>query len=85
MKEKDHTMKNLILATIAAAALAPAAFAMTPAQQLLSNADRAEIASIVPSADLSNLSTADAGALAAVLASDGHSANIGGQIRAILN
>jgi hypothetical protein len=35
MKEKDHTMKNLILATIAAAALAPAAFAMTPAQQLL--------------------------------------------------
>jgi hypothetical protein len=78
-------MKRLILATVAIITVAPAAFAMAPAQQVLSNADRAEIQRIVPKADLSDLSLADAGALAATLSSDSRGNNVGGQIRAILN
>ncbi len=77
-------MKRLILATAAALTLAPAAFALTTADgQLLSNVDRAEIQSLVPAADLSNLSNDVKGALAGVLTSD--DSNKAAQIRALLN
>ena len=76
-------MKRIILAALAAAIFAPATFAEVP-QQLLSATDRAEILRIVPSADLSALTPAQAAALAAVLYNGEHHAR-GGQIRAILN
>ena len=76
-------MKRLLL-TAAALTLAPAAFAMSTADaQLLSNVDRAEILSLVPTADLSNLSHDVKAQLAIVLYNtDGNKA---AQIRALLN
>lgn len=77
-------MKRLILAALVASAVAPAAFAM-PNSQLLSNADLAEIRRIVPAADLSNLTVAQQGALAAALSGAEREGNAGAEIRAILN
>lgn len=77
-------MKRFALAALVALSAAPAAVAM-PGSQLLSNADRAEIGRIVPNADLSNLSLAQAAALSAAINSDGRDNSVGGQIRAILN
>jgi hypothetical protein len=77
-------MKRFALTALVALSAAPAAVAM-PSSQLLSNADRAEISRIVPDADLSNLSQAQASALSAALNSDGRDNSVGGQIRAILN
>ena len=75
---------NRLLRTAAALTLAPAAFAMATADaQLLSNVDRAEILSLVPTADLSNLSHDVKAQLASVLYNtDGNKA---AQIRALLN
>ncbi len=75
-------MRTLVLVACAAAVVAPAAFAF-PAQPLLSAVDRAEISRILPHADLSHLTAAQAGALSAALHShDGK--DVGMQIRAIL-
>jgi hypothetical protein len=76
-------MKTLILAALVAASTAPAAFANN--SQLLSNTDIAEIKQIVPNADLSNLTSAQAAFLSAALNNDGPGDNVGGQIRSILN
>ncbi len=77
-------MKRILLTAAAALTLAPAAFAMSTADaQLLSNVDRAEILSLVPTADLSNLSHDVKAQLASVLYNtDGNKA---AQIRALLN
>ena len=77
-------MKRFALAALVALSAAPAAFAMT-GSQLLSNSDLAEIRQVVPNADLSNLTLAQASALSAALNSDERGNNTGGQIRAILN
>ncbi|HQY42732.1 MAG TPA: hypothetical protein PK450_01035 [Paracoccaceae bacterium] len=76
-------MKTLAFAAMIALSAAPAAFAST--SQILSNSDRAEITRIVPGADLSNLTLAQAGALASALNNDESGNAVGGQIRAILN
>ena len=76
-------MKRIVLAALAAATFAPVAFAKPP-QPLLSATDRAEVLRIVPSADLSALTPAQAAALAAIIYSGDRHAR-GGQIRAILN
>lgn len=76
-------MKTLAFAALIALSAAPAAFAST--SQILSNSDLAEIAQIVPGADLSNLTIAQAGALASALNNDDRGDAVGGQIRAILN
>ncbi len=68
-----------------AATLAPAAFAFTGAPQLLSPVDEAEIRAIVPNADLSSLTLAQAAALASALYSTDSPSEAAQQIRAILN
>ncbi|MGB7269503.1 MAG: hypothetical protein WBC90_08270 [Albidovulum sp.] len=78
-------MKRLILTTVAIAALAPAAFAMTAHDQLLTNGDLAEIKRYVPDADLSNLTYAELAALANALDAADRGSAVGGSIRAILN
>ena len=78
-------MTRLLLALAALAATA--AFADSD-QQLLSDSDKAEIRRIVPGADLSHLTLAQAGALATALHASGdhhRQTAIGGEIRAILN
>ena len=77
-------MKTLALATVAALALAPSAFAFTPVPQLLPPTAEAEIRVIVPGADLSNVTDAQRAALASALHSS-ENGEIGPQIRAILN
>lgn len=78
-------MKRLILTTVAIAALAPAAFAMTAHDQLLTKSDLAEIKRYVPDADLSNLTHAELVALANALDATDRGSAVGGNIRAILN
>lgn len=76
-------MKRFILATALAVIAAPAAFAMSPADQLLSANDEAAIRAAVPGADLSNLTNAQRGALASALYSS-DDGEVGQSIRAIL-
>lgn len=76
-------MKTLALASLIALSVAPAAFAAP--SQILSNSDLAQIAQIVPGADLSNLTLAQAGALASALNDNERGSAVGGQIRAILS
>ena len=75
-------MKLIALATVAFAAFAPAAFAMTDSG--LTAAQEFEIRAMVPSADLSNLTDEQALALANVIHS-GDANEIGYAIRSILN
>lgn len=75
-------MKRILLTTALLVTAAGAAAAMTSPTDL-SGPDRAEARRIVPNGDFSNLTTAQAGAIAAILNSDEDSR--GGQIRAILN
>lgn len=77
-------MKRLIFAGLIVAAGAPAALAYANAPQLLTAIDRAEIAALVPGADLGDLTPDQAAALSLAL----HSAEDnekGPLIRAILN
>jgi hypothetical protein len=78
-------MKRTLLATLIAAAVAPAAFAFTGAPQLLTPIDKAAIRAIVPSADLTDLTPDQAAALATALYSSDRSSEVGQQVRAILN
>ncbi|MEZ5885951.1 MAG: hypothetical protein R3D56_03535 [Paracoccaceae bacterium] len=76
-------MKRFILATALAVIAAPAAFAMSPADQLLSANDEAAIRAAVPGADLSNLTNAQRGALASALYSSDNN-EVGRSVRSIL-
>ncbi|SPH25086.1 hypothetical protein DEA8626_04122 [Defluviimonas aquaemixtae] len=77
-------MTRLVVTAAAIAIFAPAAFALTPSQ-LLSDIDKAEIRKIVPNADLSNLTTAQPGALAAALYGSGSNGEKRAEVRSILN
>jgi hypothetical protein len=74
-------MKNLALASFVAVIFAQAAFAL-PYLHLLSPADMQEIQWRVPGADLTNLTSEQAAALAAAL--HGSDSGVGAEIRAIL-
>lgn len=76
-------MKNLVLAALIALSSAPAAFASSN-NGALSATDAAAVHSLVPGADLSNLSAADAGAISAALYSSDRQSEAGQQIRSIL-
>ncbi|WP_284164109.1 hypothetical protein [Frigidibacter sp. SD6-1] len=75
-------MKRIVLAT-ALAALAAPTFAMAPSHQILSAADEAAIRTIVPGADLSNLTDAQRAALASALYSSENN-EVGQTVRSIL-
>ncbi len=75
-------MKRILLTTALLVTAAGAAAAMTSPTDL-SAPERAEAQRIVPNGDFSNLTAAEAGAIAAILNGDEDSR--GGQIRAILN
>ena len=74
-------MKKFALFAVALSAMAPAAFAYAP--DALTPAERSAASQYVPSADLSNLTTAQVQAISSVLG--GSDNNTGAQIRSILN
>ncbi len=79
-------MKRLILAAVAAALMAPAAFARSAAdEQLLSTIDLRTIQRMFPDADLSNLTRAQMGALSSALNSSDNTYEADHEIRSILN
>lgn len=73
-------MKKFALFAVALSALAPAAFAYSP--DALTPAELSAASQYVPSADLSNLTTAQVQAISNLLG--GGDSNIGAQIRSIL-
>lgn len=75
-------MKRILLTATLLVTAAGAAAAMTSSNGL-SGPDRAHAQRLVPNGDFSNLTAAQANAIAAILSSDEGSR--GGQIRAILN
>ncbi|MGB7262917.1 MAG: hypothetical protein WBC68_12670 [Albidovulum sp.] len=78
-------MKPIFSTLILVSAFVPAACVTNTTSQTLPTADRAELRSILPSADLSNLTPAQEGALSSVLHGNDQGRSKRGIIRAILN
>jgi hypothetical protein len=81
-RKRTKTMKFAALTLAAFAAFAPAAFAMTDSG--LTASQEFEIRSLVPTADLSNLTADQVGALADAI-HHGDASDTGKMIRSILN
>ncbi|MGC1427887.1 MAG: hypothetical protein WA822_04815 [Albidovulum sp.] len=75
-------MKRILLSTALILSAAGAGSAMTSATEL-SPVDRSEVEGLVPTADLDNLTSAQANAISGILY--GGDSNRSAQIRAILN
>jgi len=83
-KQKENDMKRALLSVLAISA-ATSAFAASGSSHLLPNTDKQEIRRLVPGADLENLTSAQAGALAAILHGNDNNSETAAQVRAILN
>ena len=77
-------MKRVILSVLAIS-VATSAFAASGSSHLLSNTDKQEIRRLVPGADLEDLTSAQAGALSAILHSSDKKSETAARVRAILN